>query len=59
MTEEEAKKKICPIFKLQEDNKFVFCYASECMMWIPKWSAAQIPEDTPKEGNCGLKQLRV
>lgn len=59
-TEEEAKKKWCPM--MRSNNQFPYhasCLASECMMW--KWAS-----DTPKirkamemnpdecDGYCGL-----
>ena len=67
MTEQEAKKKWCPLLQIitqirwnNTDTDSKKCIASGCMLWV--WDAdysacqggIQIPDKSTTEGHCGL-----
>ena len=50
MTEEEAKKKICPMS--MNGDQYMRCIASRCMAW--RWEQTAIEYEDPTRGFCGL-----
>lgn len=54
-TEDEAKKKLCPMVKPDRGEGYapVYCIASGCMAW--RWGLTWDKERTPVQGGyCGL-----
>lgn len=51
LTEDEARKKICPLLISLTGNK-CRCRASDCMMW--QWIEPVEANAKPEKGRCGL-----
>jgi len=56
MTEEEAKKKLCPLLPVHK-GRFINCRVSDCMMWRWKWTEEQLDSKHENEGDCKLKNV--
>ena len=55
MTEEEAKKKWCPMAYRDVDGEQMLCNASACMMWREDLTREEAENGyQAKNGHCGL-----